>query len=321
MAQKEQLSKGVEVQILVGGQTVNGTFSHHAPNGKAYVHVDIQGTKKGFERTYDKVWITGAAQTAFEALNVPQTENSTALVKHSPMVPKKLFDINERFAFLSQLTRMVINRTATSLIVTGKGGLGKTHTVKEEIDIKRLVENEDWVHIKGYATARGLYRQLFEANGKLCVFDDCDSILEDKIAVNILKSALDSYDVRIIHWLSQSFDESLPTSFEFTGQIIFISNKDMASINQAILSRGMSVDLTMSITDILARMEKILPKLKMSVPLEKKMECLEVVKEYANQCMDLNMRTLMKIIDIRTDRENEENWRDLAIYSITNTIS
>jgi hypothetical protein len=321
MANIGSLKKGDQVQILIGRDTVNGTYSHQAPNGKAYVHVEIQGNKKGYERSYDKVWKTGEAETTFEVSNIPNENGEVVIPTKSLIKTRKEFNINERFDFLAQLTRMVINRTAVSLIVTGKGGLGKTHTVKEQIEIKRLIENEDWVHIKGYATARGLYRQLFEANGKLCVFDDCDSILEDKIAINILKSALDSYDVRMIHWLSQSFDESLPASFEFTGQVIFISNKDMMSINQAIISRGMSVDLTMSTDDIILRMSNILPKIKPLVSLEKKLQCLELIKENVQYCHDLNMRTLIKIIDIRTDAENEDNWRSLAEYSITNTIS
>jgi hypothetical protein len=68
-------------------------------------------------------------------------------------------------------------------------------------------------------------------------------------------------------------------------------------------------------------MSNILPKIKPLVSLEKKLQCLELIKENVQYCHDLNMRTLIKIIDIRTDAENEDNWRSLAEYSITNTIS
>ena len=43
------------------------------------------------------------------------------------------FNINQRFQFLNDLTTMVVNNTTPSLIVTGEGGLGKTHSVTETI--------------------------------------------------------------------------------------------------------------------------------------------------------------------------------------------
>ena len=36
--------------------------------------------------------------------------------------------------------------------------------------------------VKGYSTAKGLYRTLFENNGMVIIFDDCDSILKDDVA-------------------------------------------------------------------------------------------------------------------------------------------
>ena len=94
------------------------------------------------------------------------------------------FDINQRFNFLLDLTSMVALGATPSLIVTGEGGLGKTHTVTETIKDNELSESE-WVTFKGYSTPRGLYNTLFDHNGKLILFDDCDSVLEDKVSVNI----------------------------------------------------------------------------------------------------------------------------------------
>lgn len=37
------------------------------------------------------------------------------------------FNINQKFDFLTNLTSMVVNDITPSLIVTGEGGLGKTH--------------------------------------------------------------------------------------------------------------------------------------------------------------------------------------------------
>jgi hypothetical protein len=316
------------------GKILSGKFSHMAPNGKAYIHGE---DGKGYERPLDKIRIVGEAQTEFK-VSIHKSSSKLAAITgdedlenswqeqsapEEPTEQQKVmnsFDINHRFSFLESLTRMVINGSAVSLVVTGEGGLGKTYTVLDQLARKQLVENNQFVHIKGFATARGLYRLLFENSDKICVFDDCDAVLEDKVALNLLKGALDSYDKRMIKWIVKTPDESLPDEFEFTGRIVFISNMPMHKVSQAILSRAMSVDLTMSLDDKLIRMQNILPKLKPSVSLEMKQECLDLIKEYSKHCMDLNMRTLLKTIDIRIDSENED-WKSLAIYSITNTKS
>ena len=171
------------------------------------------------------------------------------------------FNINQRFNFLQDLTSMVVAGTTPSLIVTGEGGLGKTHTVTETIKELNLDDN-DWVTFKGYSTARGLYNTLFDHNGKLIVFDDCDSVLEDKVALNILKSALDSYETRQITWMAKmTKSDEYPNQFNFTGRIIFISNKDRSKIDGAILSRCLTVDLSMTPQEKIERMSFILTRI------------------------------------------------------------
>jgi hypothetical protein len=58
-----------------------------------------------------------------------------------------------------------------------------------------------FTQIKGFSTAKNMFRTLYENNGSTIIFDDCDSILKDAIAINILKAALDSYDKRVITWV------------------------------------------------------------------------------------------------------------------------
>ena len=125
-----------------------------------------------------------------------------------------IFDINQKFNFLKDLTQMVINGITPSLVIVGEGGLGKTHTVKSTITESNIDENS-YTFIKGYSTARGLYNTLYDNNGKIIIFDDCDSVLDDRVAVNILKSALDSYDSREISWLSKmAKSDEYPNKFE-----------------------------------------------------------------------------------------------------------
>jgi hypothetical protein len=248
----------------------------------------------------------------------PLTSGNDEVEQHSPIHTTVVYDINQRFNFLEKSVRMVLNGTAVSLIITGEGGLGKTYTVLREIHKKGLVKDNHFIHKKGYSSPKGLYKTLYENLDKIIVFDDYDSILKDETCKNILKSALDSYDERIVSWNSVQFGngDGLPDSFEFVGRIIFISNKDQNAIDQALLSRSTTIDLTMSTADKLERMGVLLPEIKRGVSMDIKQECLELITQYADQCRDLNLRTLIKVINIRDDEENGEDWKDMAIYQM-----
>lgn len=223
------------------------------------------------------------------------------------------FGINKRFGILNDLAKMVILGATPSLVVTGEGGLGKTHSVKQAIQACNVYEDE-YVFFKGYSTARGLYNTLFDNNGKIIVFDDCDSVLEDKVAINILKSALDSYDEREITWMAKmNKSDEYPNKFKFTGRIIFISNKKKDSIDQAVLSRSLVVDLSMTPDDKIERMRHILSAILPEYSMNVKIAALDFLNDVKDKA-ELNMRTLImvsKMVDSFPDR-----WRDMATYMV-----
>lgn len=245
------------------------------------------------------------------------------------------FDINKRFEFLNDLVQMVMNGTTNSLIVTGEGGLGKTHTVMAAlhdaglkdaagIGLPDVIEGEelvwsnpgDYTVVKGFSTAKGLYRTLYENRDKLIVFDDCDSVLKDKVALNLLKAALDSYDKRFISWMSEGVvgGDDLPRVFEFTGRVIFISNMAQNAIDQAIRSRAMRIDLSMTPDQKIDRMGAILHGVLPEYTMKVKKDALEFLRTHAHQATDLNIRTLMNVAKIRMA---VKDWEDLALYTIT----
>ena len=223
------------------------------------------------------------------------------------------FSINERFNFLNDLTKMVIYDVTPSLIIVGEGGLGKTHSVSQSIDITGLQDHE-FVFFKGYSTARGLYNTLYDNNDKLIIFDDCDSVLEDKVAVNILKSALDSYETRTISWMAKmNKNDEYPQQFDFTGRIIFISNKSKTSIDGAILSRSLTVDLTMTPDEKIERMTTILPNILPEYSDEVKTEALNFLNEN-KEGSNINMRTLIMVIKMASS--NPDTWKSMASYML-----
>lgn len=237
------------------------------------------------------------------------------------------WDINLRFKFVSDLVSMVAKRTAISLIVTGPGGLGKTHTVKTTLEmlgfrdvsgIEADSPERSFKMIKGYSTAKGLYRELFQNRDSIIVFDDCDSVLKDPVALNLLKGALDSYDRRIISWNADIRDEDLPRSFLFNGRVIFISNIRREDLDLALKTRAYVVDLAMTFDQKIQRMqamaesEDFMPEFS----IQHKQEALALIKNCGRAVTDVSLRTLQAVTRIRASAGRD--WQSLAEYAITN---
>ena len=241
------------------------------------------------------------------------------------------FDINTRFGFVEKLVTMVASGVQPSAVITGEGGLGKTYTVTKTLeahgykDISDLADFEVgsiintrkcFTFVKGYSTAKGLYRTLFENNKSIIVFDDCDAVLKDPVALNILKGALDSYGKRIISWNADMRDDDLPKSFNFEGRVIFISNMSQDKIDQAIRSRSMMIDLSMTTSQKIDRMEYIskleefLPEYDASV----KSDALMLIRAIKDDVKEISLRTLIAVAKVRA---SNTEWKDLATYMLT----
>lgn len=248
---------------------------------------------------------------------------------NEPALSEK-FNINQRFDFVEKLVGMVADSVQPSAIITGEGGLGKTYTVVKTLEAKGYVDISDladfevgaiinarkcFTMVKGYSTPKGLYRTLFENNKSIIVFDDCDSVLKDPIALNLLKSALDSYGKRIISWNADMKDEDLPRSFEFSGRVIFISNMHDGRIDQAIRSRSMMIDLSMNSDQKIQRMETIAlsPDFLPEYSVEIKNDALTLIREIKEDIKEISLRTLISVAKVRA---SNREWRDLATYML-----
>ena len=227
-----------------------------------------------------------------------------------------LWPIQKRRVLLSKAVEMVARGFSPSLIIVGQPGLGKTYEVTRTLQAMGLERDHDYYHVKGYTSARGLYETLFAHNGGLTVFDDCDNALNDCLSVELLKGALDSHDVRTISWLTAAKRKTkLPNSFEFTGQVIFITNRSLAEIDEAIHSRSLVIDFCMNQQEILEHMETILPTVASPATPDQRQRAMEFVREWAANIRQLNLRTLLSVLHIIM--AHPTNWEELALYTVT----
>lgn len=240
------------------------------------------------------------------------------------------FCINTRFNFLHDVVTMVASGIQASAMITGKGGIGKSHNVLsalkkagyadlQDLEIGANPGKNTFIQIKGFSTAKNLFRTLYEYNNSVLVMDDIDSVLKDPIAVNILKAALDSYDKRVITWGSEMRgDDELPRSFVFTGRVIFISNLDQNKIDQAIRSRSMCIDLSMTLDQKLERMDALveMEDFMEEYEYDHKIDAMSVIRQFKDSARDINLRTLISVTKIRST--DNPKWIDLAKYVLCN---
>lgn len=176
----------------------------------------------------------------------PKLYGSAALPEHDQT--ETLDEAKERIAVrydaMQRMTRRLVNGAIPSLIISGPPGLGKSHTVRTELDLafpdgpNSITSEGDEVlnhdTISGSISAVGLYQALWYTRaGGILVLDDVDDVFRDETCLNLLKAALDSAPVRTLSWRKEARwleDNAIPDRFKFDGHVVFLTNIDFESI-------------------------------------------------------------------------------------------
>jgi hypothetical protein len=240
---------------------------------------------------------------------VPQQEGDKKVKKVEVEAEYEYADPDVVFDDLVTYIKMVINGEMNSLLLTGQAGVGKTFLVTRTLQETGMKRNEDYFKVTGKTTAAGMFMTLYEYNGKIILFDDCDSVFRDDNAVNVLKGALDTAKVREISWnsavpLKTADKRQVPKKFDFTGKVIFISNLARKKIDAAIRSRAFMLEIALTKDDMISRMWSLLPKVEIpsgaqvsGVMKDKAMNLLTQAADEADD-VELSLRTLLKAIAI-----------------------
>jgi predicted AAA+ superfamily ATPase len=245
--------------------------------------------------------------------------------------------LRERFDILDDMTRAVKRGDVRAMIVSGPPGVGKSFGVEQVLskhDVFATVAQNDKLKkyeiVKGAMSAIGLYKKLYEYSDRksIIVFDDCDSVLLDDIALNILKAALDSSKKRTISWNTDSRSlqaEGVPNQFDFNGGAIFITNIKFENVRSkklqdhlaALESRCHYLDLTIDTPrEKMLRIRQIVADGMLEeyefTELQQQ-EIVEFIQTNRMRMRELSLRMVLKVADLR--KSMPERWQRVAELS------
>lgn len=241
--------------------------------------------------------------------------------------------IRQRFEILDEMATAATTGDIRAMIVSGPPGVGKSYGVEKIVEKACLFDQISGKRlraevVKGSSSALGLYCTLYKYSDPNCVlvFDDCDSILVDDVALNLLKGALDSGKKRKISWLSDSNmlrREGVPDSFNFAGSIIFITNLKFDNMKsqklrdhlEALQSRCHYLDLTLdTMRDKVLRIKQIAQDGALFADYDFEPvvqdEIIEFLEQNKNRMREMSLRMAIKVADLR--KSFPLKWKAMA---------
>jgi DNA polymerase III delta prime subunit len=228
------------------------------------------------------------------------------------------------------MVKNLCERHSPSLIISGPPGLGKTYTAQRIIKLYDPNERKTAIR-KGFTRATGLFKTLYNyrRKGNVIVFDDCDNVFLDAVALNLLKSACDSTERRRIFWgaeskMTDSTGTLIPNLFDFNGSIIFITNVDfdraiaerhrLAPHFQALISRSNYINLDIKTTrDYLIKMKQLIDD---GMLADRGLSDAQVklvwffINKHQNELRELSLRMAIRIGDFI--RNYPKEWANMA---------
>lgn len=276
--------------------------------------------KAGFRQTKNRV-ARADARAAVHAPVEVETAETDEEIRHK---------LSERFRIIKKLGKSACGGAIRSGIIAGPPGVGKSFGI-EEVLAEYDPEGDRTVVQRGVARSTGIYKTLYEYRqpGCVVVFDDCDSIFFDMDSLNLLKTACDTTKKRRLYWgaetkMQDAKGKYLPTSFEFEGTVLFITNFDfddaiekgskLAPHFEALISRSHYIDTGMkSIRDYLIRIEQVIDEGMLKsrgLNADQQKQIVRFVKTNASSLRELTLRMVIKLSDLMLAEPHD--WKDFA---------
>lgn len=224
------------------------------------------------------------------------------------------------FSNLENYINLILDKKMNSLILCGPPGMSKTYMVRRTLHFTGKTPGKDYRIEKGSSLGlNSVYQLLYANKNKLLILDDFDTPLSNEDVINLMKAVTDSYGKRIVSLppektiSSQGSNSSdAPNKFEFSGQIIIITNKKKGDLDLALRSRSPVVEVAFDSKQIIEAMDKLIRFIAPQIPYDKKLEVLNYIKLLQKNDANINVsfRSVKSSIDARVGNEND--WKEMV---------
>jgi hypothetical protein len=183
------------------------------------------------------------------------------------------------------MTAAVLRGTHTGLMLFGAGGNGKSYSIRETLEERRVkeilpedtlaagAEDEDepkeefgydsWVNHQGRITPKGLVEQMARFPQSVHLVEDAETMFDDRNSWGVLRMALHSQDhslhpKRRITWKISTKGGSF--DFYFTGSLVIVANRLLKSDSEeveAVKTRCPVVNFDISNEGLVAKMKEL----------------------------------------------------------------
>jgi uncharacterized protein YerC len=160
-------------------------------------------------------------------------------------------------------------RHISLLILRGAGGIGKTFYSEQKL------KDENCIFFKGHATPLSIYMTCLKNPKALIVFDDVDTLLNNKTVVALLKQLCDTKQEKKVYYSSSATYEGEPIPKEFVSRnkIMLLCNNHIG-VNEdlkAVLTRGFYIHFKPSNEEIFRTLSKFAQDKQLLKELEKQL--------------------------------------------------
>lgn len=323
------------------GKTVTGTFqvesdfsavswSARPRDGK--ITIIDNGSVKGVWVNKKDVTVKKGSAADITVTVVPKagTKAKESAVVDDRSESEIASDIEQRFSVMDRLTTGVLARHIKSVIIAGAPGVGKSFELEQKLEAAESKGKIQFTRISGSVSGIFLYKTLYANCNSDCitVLDDADRIFGDEDTMNVLKAALDTSKKRTITWGTEAASlrqEGIPTSFEFKGAVVFISNMNFDKVVEsgskiaphirALLSRTVYLDLGIHTNrEIMVRIEQVIKKGDMladkNLSKKQKDEVIEWIRTNHKAMRSVSLREVLHLADMVA--VDPKGWKELA---------
>lgn len=171
------------------------------------------------------------AITNLDGTPIRRSRSETPNVDTDNLTNEEILDVlKKRFELLERAAKMACSGKISSLIVSSAPGTGKTYTIMKYVPEAEAKGRIVRILRGGNTTPAGLYESLWETKEDgLLIIDDCDVVFNNSMSLNLLKTALDTTDTRLISWTTQGSwlaAKGIDNFFEYHGTVVFLTNVD-----------------------------------------------------------------------------------------------